>query len=341
MEKRSSDKAGAANGVAAAPKKARTTVLRRLPAPPKKESETQPGPGHDAAAAVAAKEEPKTLDVTMLASDALECPLCFAPFEAAIFQCKNGHAACGSCCDRLNGTCPSCRDPIGAIRCRPLEAAIAAMLVPCSFAGAGCEHRRLRYAERRAHEASSCHHAPCACPLPGCAFSGLHLDLHDHIRHDAHHQDDAAAAAAAAAAVGFVREATVALRRSEAFRVLLHAPDSRVFLLLNGEGVPFGRSLSLLALGPRPAGGGPLEYTIVVRGGGGAALSLSASGPVPCARRWAGPEHHPAEFLFVPDAYWSSSGTVSVTVHVGTEAGGRGAGAGRRQAVLDGSCPAK
>ncbi|CAO2185433.1 unnamed protein product [Urochloa humidicola] len=331
MEKRSSDKAASVNGVAAAPKKARTTVLRRAPAP-KKDQEREPEPGHDAA--VVAEEEPKILDVTLLASDVLECPLCFAPFEAAIFQCKNGHAACGSCCDRLNGTCPSCRNPIGAIRCRPLEAAIAAMLVPCSFTAAGCKHRRLRYAERRAHEATSCHHAPCACPLPGCFFSGLHFDLHDHIRDDAHHQD-------AAAAVGFVREATVALHRSEAFRVLLHAPDSRVFLLLNGGGVPSGRSLSLLSLGPRPAGGGPLEYTIVVRGGGGGALSLSASGPVPCARRWAGPEHHPAEFLFVPEAYWSSSGTVSVTVHVGTEAGGRGAGAGRRQALLDGSCPAK
>ncbi|CAL4977527.1 unnamed protein product [Urochloa decumbens] len=336
MEKRSGDKAAAANG-AAAPKKARTTVLRRAP-PPKKDPEPQPG--H-----VAAEEEPKTLDVTLASLDALECPLCFAPFEAEIFQCKNGHAACGSCCDRVRGTCPSCGDPIGAIRCRPLEAAIASMLVPCSFASAGCDRRRLRYAERRAHEASSCHHAPCACPLPGCAFSGLQHLLHDHIR-DAHHQaagDDGEGAAAAA--VGFVREATVALRRSEAFRVLLHAQDSRVFLLLNGGGVPFGRSLSLLALGPRPAaaGGGTLEYTVVVRAadGGGGALSLSASGPVPCARRWAG--HHPTDgFLFVPDAYWSSSGTVSVTVHLGTEAGGRGAGAGgRRQALLDASCTTK
>ncbi|CAL4964931.1 unnamed protein product [Urochloa decumbens] len=324
MEKRSGDKAAAANG-AAAPKKARTTVLRRAP-PPKKDPEPQPQPqpGH-----VAAEEEPKTLDVTLASLDALECPLCFAPFEAEIFQCKNGHAACGSCCDRVRGTCPSCGDPIGAIRCRPLEAAIASMLVPCSFASAGCDRRRLRYAERRAHEASSCHHAPCACPLPGCAFSGA-----------------SSTSSTTTSATRTTRPpATVALRRSEAFRVLLHAQDSRVFLLLNGGGVPFGRSLSLLALGPRPAaaGGGTLEYTVVVRAadGGGGALSLSASGPVPCARRWAG--HHPTDgFLFVPDAYWSSSGTVSVTVHLGTEAGGRGAGAGgRRQALLDASCTTK
>ena len=63
-----------ADGVAT-PKKART-ALRRAPAPKEE-------PGREA---VAAGEEPATLDVTLLAPDALECHLCSAPFEAAIFQ---------------------------------------------------------------------------------------------------------------------------------------------------------------------------------------------------------------------------------------------------------------
>lgn len=237
----------------------------------------------------------------------------------------------------MRGSCPSCREPIGAIRCCPPENAIAAMRVPCGFAGAGCTET-LRFTEKRAHEAAACRHAPCACPVPGCAYAGLPLQLHDHIR-DAHQragggEDDAGGVDAV---VGFVREATVALRRTTPFRVLLHARDSRVFLLLNGGGVPLGRSLSLVSIGPRPAAGRALEYTMVVHAGGGengggGALSLSASGPVPCTRRWTGPEHLPAEgFLFVPDAYWGSSGSVSVTVRVGTEAGGRGAD--RRQAL--------
>ncbi|PUZ57824.1 hypothetical protein GQ55_5G460100 [Panicum hallii var. hallii] len=311
MEKRSGNMATAADSVAT-PKKART-ALRRAPAPKEE-------PGHEAVAG----EEPTTLDVTLLAPDALECPLCSAPFEAAIFQCNNGHAACRDCCDRVRGTCPSCRAPTGAIRCRPLERAIAAMLFPCAFSAAGCE-RRLRISEKRAHEAAFCQHAPCACPVPGCAYAGL--SLHDHIR-DAHQGngdgDDGAA-------VGFVREAMVTLHRSMVFRVLLQMSDSRGFLLANSGNVPSGRSLSLLSLGPRPDGDGALEFTMVVRAGGetGGALSLSAFGPVPCARRWAGPEHLPAEgFLFVPDAYWSSSGSVSVTVHVGAEVG-RGAAHGR------------
>ncbi|RLN23508.1 hypothetical protein C2845_PM07G02690 [Panicum miliaceum] len=196
---------------------------------------------------------PRTLNVT-LDLDALECPLCFSPFEGSIFQassdlassstckiairlralarlqwqadesdhfvltnqCKNGHAACEACCARVHRVCPSCIEPIGDIQCRPLENAIASMLVPCAFAEHGCT-RRLRFAEKPVHEALLCQRAPCAWPV---------------------------------------------------------------------------------------GGGGEL---------GG--LALSASGPVPCTRLWAG--HHPTEaFLFVPDAYWGSSGSVSVTVHV-------------------------
>ncbi|KAL6847803.1 hypothetical protein ACP4OV_021931 [Aristida adscensionis] len=50
-----------------------------------------------------------------------ECPLCFLPFEASIiFQCKNGHAACGSCCDRIRKACSRCRDELPAgSRLRP------------------------------------------------------------------------------------------------------------------------------------------------------------------------------------------------------------------------------
>ncbi|KAL6626633.1 hypothetical protein ACP70R_030359 [Stipagrostis hirtigluma subsp. patula] len=297
MEKRSADKsmAVAANGT---PKKTRTT-LRKAAVPKKEQGDDDGG-------------DAKTLNNVILEPDTLECPLCFAPFEAAIFQCKNGHAACESCCFRVQGTCPSCRDPIGDIRCRPLEKAIAGMVVPCAFSDKGCKHR-LRYADKRTHEAVFCQHAPCACPFPGCAYTGLLL--HDHIG-DAH--GAAAGGGDDDAAVGFIREATVTLHRSMLFRVLLHAPDARVFMLLNGEGVPLGRSLSLLCVGPRPAEDRKLEYKMVVRAGGEpGALSLSASGTVPCTRRWPGPGHAPAEgFLFVPDAYWSSSGSVSVTVHV-------------------------
>ncbi|XP_025815693.1 putative E3 ubiquitin-protein ligase SINA-like 6 [Panicum hallii] len=226
--------------------------------------------------------------------------------------CKNGHAACEACCARTHRVCPSCIEPIGDIRCRPLENAIAGMLVPCAFAEHGCT-RRLRFAEKPVHEALLCQHAPCACPVPGCAYAGL--ELRDHIQ-------DAHAAAGDGDdndndVVSFAGSAAVTLRRGTPFRVLLHETDGRVFLLLNGGGVPSGRSLSVVCVGPRPGGNRSLEYTLQVGGSGGGepgALALSASGPVPCTRLWAG--HHPTEtFLFVPDAYWGSSGSLNVTIH--------------------------
>ncbi|KAF8724584.1 hypothetical protein HU200_020849 [Digitaria exilis] len=254
-------------------------------------------------------EEPRTLDVTVDDLDALDCPLCFSPFDAPIFQCKNGHAACEACCARIrDGLCSSCHEPIGEIRCRPLEKAIAAMLVPCAFAEHGCT-RRLRYAEKAVQEALLCHYAPCVCPLPGCGYADL--DLRDHIQ-GAH-----AAAAGDHVVVRFVGSAAVTLRRGTPLVVLLQETDARVFLLLNGGDVPSGRSLSVVCVGPRLGAGKSMEYELRVVGGRGGtgALSLSASGPVACTRMWAG--HHPTEgFLFVPDAYWSSSGAVSITVHV-------------------------
>nr|CAB3476478.1 unnamed protein product [Digitaria exilis] len=192
-------------------------------------------------------EQRRTLDVTVDDLDALDCPLCFSPFDARIFQST----------------------------------------------------RRSSATTRRARAPSR----------PGCGYAGL--GLRDHIQ-GAHAGGDV---------VSFAGSAAVTLRRGAAFVVLLQETDARVFLLLNGGDVPSGRSLSVVCVGPRLAGNKSLEYElrVVVVGGGGAgmsgSLSLSASGPVACTRLWAG--HHPMErFLFVPDAYWSSSGGVSVTVHV-------------------------
>ncbi|KAJ1282832.1 hypothetical protein BS78_03G082000 [Paspalum vaginatum] len=221
-------------------------------------------------------EDPSRTLAVSLDLDALECALCFFPSEASIFQCKNGHAACEACCVHIKGTCPCCGVPTGEIRCRPLEKAIAGMVAPCAFAAHGCA-QRLQYAEKRAHEALLCQHAPCACPLPGCAYSGLRL------------QPSTTTSGTRTPR----RAAPVTLRRSSPFRVLLHAVDTRVFLLLNGGDVPSGRSLSVVCLGLRPAGNRALQDKLEV----GSRCRRRA----PCrarARRWAG--HHPTEYRGLP-----------------------------------------
>lgn len=142
----------------------------------------------------------------------------------------------------------------------------------------------------RVHEADYCHHAPCECPIPGCD-----------------------------------QEISVKLERSMAFRVLLHEGDlGRVFLLVpTGEDDgPAARSLALLSVGPRPAANLVLQHTMVVHAAGdpgpGGPFLMSLYGPVPCTRRWEGPNHRQTEAvsIFVPDSFWGSSGSVTVRVKV-------------------------
>jgi E3 ubiquitin-protein ligase SIAH1 len=208
----------------------------------------------------------------------------------------------------MNGKCWSCPEPIGDIRCRPLEKLLAAATTSCKFRRNGC-YKAVRLTERQSHE-DTCPRAPYDCPFDGCTYSGLRLS--HHVAQDHGGGPDGFAA------IGGLLGTAVTVHKDAPFRVLLLQGDREsVFLLLNGRDLLQGRSLSLLCLGPRPEGGVELEYAMEVGGNAaapGAELSLSASGTVPCARRLEG--FQAKGFLFVPDAYWGSSGTVSVRVRV-------------------------
>ncbi|KAL6847802.1 hypothetical protein ACP4OV_021930 [Aristida adscensionis] len=246
--------------------------------------------------------------------DTLECPASTRSWRQS--SSKNGHAVCESCRVRIGNRCPSCRDPIGDIRCRPLEKAIAGMLLPCAFSDRGCT-RRLGYAEKQAHEDSFCEYAPCYCPVPGCVFAGTGAALYEHIGRSHANPHRSTPAAGGDTVTGFRWFAHVKLHRSTPSQVLLYETDWRVFVLLNGGDIPSGRSLAVVCVGPCPAAAdGTQEYEMVVAGGGPAgARTLSSSGPVSFTRRC--PAQPPAAgFLFVPDAYWSPSGSVFVTFRV-------------------------
>uniref|UniRef100_A0A0D9UW81 RING-type E3 ubiquitin transferase n=1 Tax=Leersia perrieri TaxID=77586 RepID=A0A0D9UW81_9ORYZ len=295
------EKGSGENG--ATPKKPRITPIKRTPAPEQDQTTAATMPD---------------LSNVSIGPDTLQCAICFLPLEPPIYQCKNGHPSCKNCLAGLNNRCPSCRLPIGEIRCRPLEAVLAGMTIPCAFAKNGC-HETFKYtaaASSRHHRQASihefsCRHAPCECPFDGCAFAGAAANLFAHIK--AAHTHTAASPAAATFStpppVTSIDRTPVRLPKCVPFHVLLREDDAAVFLLLNGGGVPKGRSLSVVCVGPERDAAE--LYTMAVSGG---ALALSASGSVPCVRRWV---RYPTEgFLFVPDAYWSSSGSVSVTVHV-------------------------
>ncbi|CAN6233010.1 unnamed protein product [Urochloa humidicola] len=244
-------------------------------------------------------------------AQSLDCSICFLPFQAEVFMCQNGHAACGECCVRTNRRCSCCREPIGDVRCRPLENILAEMNTHCKFSEFGCAST-VRYTDKRRHE-ETCRHAPCDCPVDGCDCRARGEDMYVHLL-ECHSEDDAA----------YLQPDTeVKLGKGTPFRVLVAGCDaaaagegSRVFVLLNGGGVAGFRSLSLVCLGPQPEGSnGQIRYKLEVRGGGAepAADALSLTATAPCVRKLEDIEEANL-YLVVPEAVWGPSGTVSVRI---------------------------
>ncbi|KAF8724662.1 hypothetical protein HU200_020935 [Digitaria exilis] len=154
-------------------------------------------------------------------------------------------------------------------------------------------------------------HAPTCCPIAGCAYIGELQHLHRHLLDG--HADFVVPVA------GLKATAKVTLRKADPFRVLVMAmakgSTPSVFLLVNGGGVLAGRSLSLVCLGPcRPEGDeGETRYKMEVYGGEPGVIWMK--GTAPCVRRLEGFEAK--KFLFVPDADWGPSGSVSVSIRIG------------------------
>jgi E3 ubiquitin-protein ligase SIAH1 len=186
---------------------------------------------------------------------------------------------------------------------------LAEMSTLCKFSKYGCTEV-VRYIQKRQHE-EACPRAPSGCPVDGCSYRGLMLSRHlldDH--------------ADAVVSGPFCKATTVTLLKSAPFRVLVleraAAEDAGVFLLLNGSGVPAGRSLSLVRLGPRPDGdddGEVSSYKMEVRGSETGVLSLA--GTATCVRERELEGFEARMFLFVPDANWEPTGRVSVRISIG------------------------
>ncbi|CAM0872142.1 unnamed protein product [Alopecurus aequalis] len=263
------------------------------------------------------KEEVEAFNVFTHDMDTLECPICVSPFDSQIYtyysnliddQCKNGHAACANCCILMNRRCPSCTEPIGDLRCRAMENILAGMTRHCKYRKYGCS-KVVKFTEMRAHEEEACPYAPYSCPFNGCTYNGVLL--YDHIL-DNHATD------VDATDIGLLHGTKVTLRKDSPFHALLHRDGKSLFMLLNGGDILTGRSLSMVRVCPRPRPeeqeAEKVEYRMVVTGDEAASLSLSASGTVQYVRRLEG--YQPERFLFVPDAFLGSSGSVTVTVFV-------------------------
>jgi E3 ubiquitin-protein ligase SIAH1 len=204
--------------------------------------------------------------------------------------------------------CPNCNESIGDFRCRATEKILAGMTRPCRFKKHGCTET-VRYTEARNHAEELCSYAPYRCQFDGCAFRGCLL--YGHIL-DAH-------APGTSSGMDVHGDMTLTLKKCESFRALMDCDGESVVLLLNRDDVLTGRSLAVVRVCPYPDDEDPegvemKKYSITVEGGEPGTLSLTASGTLPFVRRLVG--YKPKGFLFVPDDFWGSSGSVTITVRL-------------------------
>ncbi|KAI9126828.1 hypothetical protein K1719_002424 [Acacia pycnantha] len=125
-----------------------------------------------------------SIPVTLTDPDILDCCICCQPLTIPIFQCKNGHIACSTCCVQLAHKCYSCTAPIGNIRCRAIEKVLESLEISCRYARHGCIEK-ITLINKCIHE-KDCIYTPCWCPIFGCQFTAPSKKLSQHINHEHH-----------------------------------------------------------------------------------------------------------------------------------------------------------
>ncbi|KAE9603268.1 putative aminoacyltransferase, E1 ubiquitin-activating enzyme [Lupinus albus] len=123
----------------------------------------------------------RSISITLMDPDVLDCCICYEPFSAPIFQCENGHIACSNCCSRLGNKCPMCSMPIGYNRCRAIEKVLESIKMSCLNTKYGCKEK-FNYSKKNDHE-KECIYIPCLCPHPGCDFVAASKELSLHFSH--------------------------------------------------------------------------------------------------------------------------------------------------------------
>ncbi|KAL2499477.1 E3 ubiquitin-protein ligase SINA-like 10 [Abeliophyllum distichum] len=120
----------------------------------------------------------RQISVILSDTDVLDCPICFEPLRPPVFQCKNGHIACASCCTKMANKCSNCSLQIGFVRCRAIEKVVESVTISCPKAYYGCKETIL-YSKKLDHE-NACIYVPCSCPHPTCDYVGSPTVLYTH-----------------------------------------------------------------------------------------------------------------------------------------------------------------
>ncbi|KAI4308144.1 hypothetical protein L6164_031248 [Bauhinia variegata] len=184
-------------------------------------------------------EEESSISPFLTNIEVLQCFICYELLTSPVFQCKNGHSACSSCCSKVNKKCPVCSSSIGDMRNRAIEDVLESLMVPCPNAKYGCKGM-VNYNKKNEHR-KSCMHAPCSCPYSECRFvsSSDELSLHFRRKHES-----------SAMSFTYEEKFKFSLVVTEK-RVVLQEKDGDLFVLNNSSVVNVGNLLSVSRIAPQ------------------------------------------------------------------------------------------
>ncbi|KAI9126602.1 hypothetical protein K1719_002198 [Acacia pycnantha] len=197
-----------------------------------------------------------SISVTLTDPDILSCCICCEPLATPVFQCKNGHIACSTCCVRIAHKCYSCREPIGQIRCRAIEKVTESIKLSCRYARHGCIEK-ITHFNKSIHE-KYCIYTPCWCPIDGCQFTAPSKKLSQHINHEHH-----------GSFINFHYDSFLHLKLglNQKIVVLKELTDSHLFIIRNGQEQHMGNLFNVFHIGPKSSAE-MYEYELYARSEG-------------------------------------------------------------------------
>ncbi|CAL0306100.1 unnamed protein product [Lupinus luteus] len=205
----------------------------------------------------------RSISITLMDPDVLDCCICYEPFSAPIFQCENGHIACSNCCGRLGNKCPMCSMPIGYNRCRAIEKVLESIKMSCLNTKYGCKEK-FSYSKKNDHE-KECIYIPCLCPHPGCDFVAAFKELSLHFSH--RH---------IGSAIPFVYDKflPIVLNLDHKEIILQEKNDGSLFIVRNSR-EHLGNIVHLSCIGPKSVRG--FHYEILARSQGSSLILTSVT----------------------------------------------------------------
>lgn len=231
--------------------------------------------------------------------DSLDCFICFESLRPPLYQCKNGHVACSTCCTKLpQEKCPTCSYPINYTRCRALEKIIESIKSSCIYSKHGCKET-LPYSKILPHQ-ETCKYAPCFCPMLDCKFYGFPQQVATHF-------------------VNYHGDSSIEFKYGNQFKLtlgeekpctILHEKHGLLFLLLNEKFADAGNALSLVCINQSFISECEFAYEIIVNR---EERSIQLKASVENVRKWAG-VYTRENFLLVPESFYNSYGVIDANV---------------------------